>query len=374
MSLESEISERRSEVKSDAYPISIGELASLYQQEELNLYPDFQRFFRWTLRQKSRLIESLLLGIPIPSIFVTQRSDGKWDVIDGLQRLSTIFEAMGILKDRNGNALPPLVLESTQYLPSLGGKRWPHKGEEPEKNNLLISGEAQLLIKRSKLDVKIVLRESTASTKFELFQRLNTGGAFTSDQEVRNAMLLMASKDFFQWFETLSTDPNFVACTPLTDRAVEEQYRLELLTRFLVFRTAEESDYKDIADLKDFLDQRVVSLSQIDQKARALEEEAFRMTFSLLASDPGEDSFRRYNQDKKSFMGPFLISAFEAVGVGIGYHALSKDAKNLDSKELVKRIKKLWENKEFLNGIGSGVRASSRIPVTISLGRKLFAP
>jgi hypothetical protein len=96
---------------------------SIYEKHEVDIHPEFQRFFRWSLRQKSRLIESLLLGIPIPQIFVAQRPDGVWDVVDGLQRLSTIFQLAGILLGEHGETLEPLPLEGTTYLPSLQGGR-----------------------------------------------------------------------------------------------------------------------------------------------------------------------------------------------------------------------------------------------------------
>src|SRR5262245_12648157 len=124
MGLQEEIDKTRAEIRSDGYAVSISEWMSIYEKNELDIHPEFQRFFRWTLRQKSRLIESLLLGIPIPQIFVAQRADGIWDVVDGLQRLSTILEFAGILKDENGKPVPPITLESTTYLPSLGGRRW----------------------------------------------------------------------------------------------------------------------------------------------------------------------------------------------------------------------------------------------------------
>ena len=92
MGLDQEIEAKRAEVRTDGYPMSIGELINLYRDGELDIHPEFQRFYRWSPEQKSRLIESIMLGIPIPSIFVSQREDGVWDVIDGLQRLSTIFE------------------------------------------------------------------------------------------------------------------------------------------------------------------------------------------------------------------------------------------------------------------------------------------
>lgn len=151
MSLQAEIDKNASEIYTDGYPMSIGELVNLYEGKEIDIHPEFQRFFRWTLNQKSRLIESILLGIPIPSIFVVQRSDGVWDVIDGLQRLSTIFEFIGILKGQEDTVLPAIQLEKTRYLPSLEGKFW-----EIKDNKSSLTTPQRLLIKRAKLDVKIL--------------------------------------------------------------------------------------------------------------------------------------------------------------------------------------------------------------------------
>lgn len=217
MSLSEEIAERRRAINTDAYAMSIGELVNLYRDDELDIHPEFQRFFRWSDEQKSRLIESLLLGIPVPSIFVQQRQDGVWDVIDGLQRLSTIFQLVGILKNEEGGVVDPLILRGTKYLPSLEDKRW---GDEAANN--ILDREQQLLVKRSKLDVQIVLRESDEASKYELFQRLNTGGSLLSDQELRNCILIMVNRDFYHWLVALAQDPNFRSCIALTDRAVEE--------------------------------------------------------------------------------------------------------------------------------------------------------
>lgn len=79
MSLREEIQEKRKEIVVDAYAMSIGEIVNLYNDEELDVHPEFQRFFRWDDNQKTRLIESILLGIPIPPIFVSQKTNGKWD-------------------------------------------------------------------------------------------------------------------------------------------------------------------------------------------------------------------------------------------------------------------------------------------------------
>ena len=68
MGLRSEIEARRKEIRTDAYPMSVGEWISLYERDEIDIHPEFQRFFRWTEEQKTNLIESILLGIPIPPV------------------------------------------------------------------------------------------------------------------------------------------------------------------------------------------------------------------------------------------------------------------------------------------------------------------
>ena len=102
MSLQKEIDRKKQNIQTGRYSLDIGAIISMYREGEIDLHPEFQRFFRWNRLQKSRFIESLLLGIPIPSIFVYQRDNGVWDVIDGVQRLSTIFEFVGILRDEKG--------------------------------------------------------------------------------------------------------------------------------------------------------------------------------------------------------------------------------------------------------------------------------
>ena len=97
-----EIEQAQRLVRTDAYQMSIGEIVTMYEDKEITIDPEFQRLFRWEIGQKSKLIESLLLGIPIPSIFVFEKDDGTWELIDGLQRISTILEFMGRLREGDG--------------------------------------------------------------------------------------------------------------------------------------------------------------------------------------------------------------------------------------------------------------------------------
>lgn len=366
MTLQQEIDKTRAEIRTDGYPISIGEWISIYEKKELDIHPEFQRFFRWSLRQKSRLIESLLLGIPIPQIFVAQRADGIWDVVDGLQRLSTIFQFAGILLDENGNKLEPLTLEATPYLPSLDGRRWDDSGH-PDQS---LDSAQRLLIKRAKINVSIILKESDDMAKFELFQRLNTGGSMLSDQEVRNSILVMMNPQFYRWLRALSQDVNFAACVALSDRAVEEQYDMELVLRFIVFRTMAPPDFANLGDLGEFLTDKAKALAQDKAFNFKAEEWAFKETFGLLAATLGDDAFRRYDKKKNRFVGGFSVSAFEAVAIGIGYNPAKAKA---DTSVIEKGVTKMWADKQFTDNSGSGIRASSRVPKIIPYGRAVFA-
>ncbi len=370
MTLQNEILQRRNDIRTDGYSMSIGELMNMYRDGELDIHPEFQRYYRWTDLQKTRLIESILLGIPLPSIFVSQKQDGSWDVIDGLQRLSAIFEVAGILKDKTGQAVSPLVLTGTDYLPSLAGKRW--ESENPED---AIGGDNQLLIRRTKLDIKIVLRESTATSKYELFQRLNTGGSHLTDQEVRNVMLIMVNPQAHEWVDQLASLEAFKQCIALSDRLLDEQYHLELALRFIVLRRVPEGDLRNIGDIGDFLDKGSLKFAQAaDFAGRALiEKQAFEFTFQTLADTLGENSFQRYDPNKQKYLGMFLISSFEAIALGLGYHYEEfKEGANLP--DIRNGAVGLWTTKDFTDNSGSGIRASSRIPHIVPLGRKVFAP
>ena len=369
MSLDQEIGARRAEIRSDGYPMSIGELINLYRDKELDIHPEFQRFFRWSDEQKSRLIESILLGIPLPSIFVSQREDGVWDVIDGLQRLSTIFELVGILENEEGKKLPPLTLRKTRYLPSMEGKKW-----DDDNPSACIGNPNQLIIRRSKIDVKIILRESSESSKYELFQRLNTGGSQLSDQEVRNVALIMVNPDAYRWIAELARDESFQSCIALSDRMLDEQYHLELVTRFLVFRNLDESELSSVGDIGDFLTDRISEMVQSGDflTKREKEETAFKSTFAWLANSLEERSFRRYDASKGRHLGGFLISAFEPIALGIGYNVESYSG-NMGFGKIEELVKELWTNSEFTSRSAGGIRTAARLRSTVPLGRRLFA-
>ncbi|CAM2070134.1 DUF262 domain-containing protein [Sulfidibacter corallicola] len=370
MSLREEIEKGRAEIKTDDYSMSIGEWLNLYENDEIDVHPEFQRFFRWSNEQKSRLIESILLGIPLPQIFVSQRSDGVWDVVDGLQRLSTIYEFAGVLRDENGGKVKPLILGATKYLPSLENKTW-QQDEDQEPFNAFSQTE-RLFIKRAKLPVSIILKESDKSSKYELFQRLNTGGSPLSDQEVRNCLLVRMNPDLYRNLRKMADYDDFKDCTSLTDKALAEQYDLELVLRFVIFRQMDIDDFRAIRDVSEFVTEKMIELAQRDDSLNIIQEEyrVFSDTFSILNSATSSDSFRRYSSEKDKFLGGFLLSGFECVALGIGYNIENKSLVQADQIE--SRVKEVWGNQIFIKNTGSGYRAPQRMPKIVPLGREAF--
>ncbi|HZQ20815.1 MAG TPA: DUF262 domain-containing protein [Terriglobales bacterium] len=365
MALDDEIGEKRKEIRTDGYPVSIGEWISLYQNNEIDIHPEFQRFFRWTAAQKTNLIESILLGIPIPPIFVSQRKDGVWDVVDGLQRLSTIYQFLGILKDEDGKLIDPLVLESTKYLPSLGGKRW----EDLTFVTNSLSPESRLLIKRSKIEASIILRESDATAKYDLFQRLNTGGSQLSPQEVRNCILVMLNRDLYWWLRALANHKSFVSCTALSEHPVQEAYDIELVLRFVIFSRIALEDVAQVGDVGVFLTERMRKIASDATFSQAVYENSFKSTFDMLDRTVGSDAFKRYDVDKKKHAGGFLLSQYEVVAFGLGYN-IDNPVTETNIPEIISSI---WSTADYTKWSGAGMTATRRLPKLIPLGRKLFA-
>lgn len=369
--LQEQINEARVHVHTDSYPMSIGELVNLYDDGELDIHPEFQRVYRWTDEQKSKLIESILLGIPLPSIFVAQRRDGIWDVVDGLQRLSTILSFQGKLRDENNKICKPLTLSSTKYLPGLKGMKWDCP-DDPEHE---IDIEVKRIFKREKIDIKIIKKESEGDTKFELFQRLNTGGTKLSDQEVRNCMLLMVNNEAYYWLKDLSSYPDFNTSLPITEKQEEESYALELAFRYIVHRHYNEDIKKLHTDVGPYLDAELNAIFKTGSGFDYTKEKViFHKAFSLIAKALGEDSFKKYNHTKKRYEGAISLPVFEAVTFGI---SKAIESQKYNDEMLIEKIiiqtKALTNHAKFIEILDKRVRPLDRMVSMNELGMELFS-
>lgn len=362
MTLESELKKARKDVVTDGYDMSIGELVSLYKGQELTINPEFQRYFRWDEGRKTRFIESILLGIPIPPIFVFQTHDGGWELVDGLQRVSTLLQFMGELLDGDGKLVTPLVLDGTKLLPSLSQKSW--------KGSKALSQAQKLDVRRARMRVEILKRESDPTSKFELFQRLNTGGASLSEQEVRNCTLVMINPNLHDKLLLMSKKDTFRKCVSLSESALSRQLDVELVLRFVAFR---KSPYKKGLDVHDYLDSATIEIAQSKTAIRG-EEKLFDTSFQYIHEALGDRSFRRWDGGK--FTGKFLISVYEVLAFGVpsNINALSRLTAAKRKRFLAQRAKGLWSNATFTKYSGAGVRGSTRLSNLLPFAVKYFKP
>jgi len=350
--LKDAVDKKRREISSDNISMSIGEILNLYRDDELDIHPEFQRVFRWLPEQKSRLIESLLLGIPLPPIYVATNEGGKWEVIDGVQRLSTIFEFMGELygpkeKSDELEKKPPFQLSATKHLPEL------------DKMSFAALDQAlRLEFKRTRLDVKVLSRDSVGNNKgkFDLFERLNTYGQPLSPQELRNCVLVSLNPERFRWLKKLSEDQNFRDCTLLSDSQMQERYDMDLALRFLTLRDAKAINV--VVDVHDFLRERMEEIALDDSYDEASEAKTFHEVFEFLEQSIGSDAFRSWNSSK-GFRGGFSLGGYEGIAIIIGRH-WSKIKRKKASFNVREFIETVWSQPEY-NKSFSGLRARERM-------------
>lgn len=373
--LQDEIDKRAQEIHTDRYSMSISEAVSMYHDGDLDIHPEFQRIFRWNLEQQSRLIESVFLGIPIPAIFVAQRRDGVWDVVDGVQRLSTILRFMGALNDENGQTVGSMPLVASEYLKHLTGIVWSDEilVDESESKMLTALSDAQRRVfKRARLDFHIIQKESDERAKFDLFQRLNSGTRL-SEQEARHCLAVMLDPEFSKWLYGLSEYPAYDNTMAISEKQEQESYGVESVLRFLSFTNSTADELNKMRDVGDFMTHKMREFIDDPSFDRTEEAQKFKFVFGLLNEQLGEDAFKRPTTSNGSARR-FSISAFEAISVGL---ALNHERwKALKPSELHRRLEEaihnVWEDQEFQERAGSGKRANQRIPFMVKIGNRHF--
>ncbi len=342
----------------------------MYKEEEFIINPDFQRLFRWEIGQKSKLIESLLLGIPLPSIFVFERDDSTWELIDGLQRISTLLEFMGELKDpTTGQLKPPTALVATKYLPSLDRAVWATSEQvvdvPVDDQNPLMSPQ-QLAIKRSRLSVEILKRPSDNATKYDLFQRLNAGGIAANAQELRNCIIIMANVQYAAFMRGLAESQVFLTVLAASEDQIEKQRHMEYVSRFLAHTYV---PYDGKLDVEEFVDEGIVALATANETQQA--GATFNATFNLLNQAHGANALRRFQNGVPT--GRVGLAAFEGIAVGVAKNIAHIQGKANPVDYVRQRITEFWQDPGVQNFFVAGLRGTTRIERTVPFGTVWFA-
>lgn len=370
MDLRTELIEKRGEIYTTQMTMSVGELISLYTDEEINLEPAFQRVFRWSEQQETNFIESILLGYPIPAIFVLQRQDGIWDVIDGVQRLSTIYHFVGILKNsENGGLHSPLKLKKSKILTGLEDKYYNCKNKDE-----CLDNASRIDFKRSIIPVIVMKHNSEKRSKFELFKRLNTGGSHLSDQEIRNALILMSNEDVYKKLSSYCEKDYFQDFLSLSDTKSNTRMDMDILTRFLVMRNYPNIEsVKNSEDINEFMDNAICDI--VSQKEYSVDEDlrVFDKLIKFLSTNISDDyCFKVYNSAEGRYKGGFNWVVFEIIAWGL---TVINDISIVESKKdpILDSIKSIKSTGEFVKSKGkSNVKVIQRLKLAKEEAEVLF--
>ena len=363
--LKDEIDLAKRTVTTDTVSISIGEVSTMYSSYELNILPEFQRLFRWGYEKKSNFVESILIGIPIPPVFVYENENGTWELIDGLQRISTILEFMGVLRDPDTSEPLRSKLIATKYLPSLDDVVWKSQ-EETEKP---LDTALQLFFRRHRIDFQILKYPSDPKTKYDLFQRLNRGGAYANEQEVRTCSMVLANADLTRRIRELCATQPFRDLFRLSDEQITQQKDIEYAVRLLVHTN---HDLPKRMDVQPFLDHGIIEVLSNPEAELALETVSW--VVSELYRILGTDAIIPPDERVDGISARFSLRALEGIAVGIARNRRVIMALPQPDDFIKERVANFWRQQEVVDMSASGLRGTVRLQRSVPFGNKWFNP
>lgn len=337
------------QLRTDAVDFSFGELVNLHTSKEIVIAPEYQRLFRWSDEQRSRLIESILVELPIPPIFLIEGEDGILELIDGLQRVSSVIQFISP-KDIG---LGQLVLSGCDLVPQLNGMTFEH-----------LSLADRLRIKRTGIRAIIIRKQGEELIKYELFKRLNTGGALLSAQEIRNcsSRMVAGGAEFYKTLQNLAASEAFrTAIQRLPDTMRDQKADEELVLRFFAVKNYLEG-YK--GNVEDWLDSYMEHILFGSLPFKSEEETTiFNNVFDFISQVFGGDAFARTKGGEGT--GRLAPAYFEAAAGGV--LRTMPDVLAKDPQDLRDRLYALYGSNEFRDVTGPGANTIPKLHGRIDL-------
>ncbi|WP_158322662.1 DUF262 domain-containing protein [Acidisphaera rubrifaciens] len=296
----------------DSYDVTVDELIRRFSQKRIEIAPVYQRQFRWAEKQQSELVESLLLGIPVPPLFMATNSRSaervQWEVVDGLQRLLTLVNFAGDAATRRivHPNQPPLKLTKLDKLKLLNGYEF---SELPvDIGSLLMDRPMKVVVLNDKSDLQV---------RFDLFERLNTGGVALTQQEVRSCIYRGPFMDFI---EKCAKSDRFLSVIRLPENRMKDGTPEDFTLRFFAFYYRYQLFDHSV---KDFLNDFAKEFRyNTDTNAMDI---TFEKTFSYLA--------KLFPDGIKTRKGQTPVNLFEAISVGAAL-AITQEARPLVQNQM----------------------------------------
>lgn len=320
--------------------------------DQIKINPSFQRRDRWDEERQSRLIESLLMNVPIPPVFLGEDEYGHYVVLDGRQRLTAIQNFLN----------NTLELVGLKVWDDLNGARF---------IDLVKRGLDKHLTRRF-ISAIALLKESSPIVKYDVFDRLNTGGVKANEMEVRNAVF---RGEFTDLLHELSRSAGFCKLWGISEDDIDAQSNqlyqkmtdLSIVLRFFSLFKPEGMDlpFKDY--LGAFMEERN-SLYEKDKtlksKYKFLFDQAVENTLKVF----GDAAFRNVNKNNNNRSIPIS----DAVMISLADLATEKF-----TPEIIEKIKieysRLFELPEFVKAISTGTNGKGAIKNRIALAREAFS-
>ncbi|NET56251.1 MAG: DUF262 domain-containing protein [Symploca sp. SIO2E6] len=348
ISLKESIDEKMGEVRTEALDLSFGEIVNLYAANELIIQPEYQRLFRWSDVTKSRLIESILLELPIPQIFVIENANGVLELIDGLQRVSSVIQFIDASFLKWEKPLSPLQLQGCDLIKDLNDKFY---------NDLSLT--LKLRIKRSSIRTIIIKRQSKYFLRYEMFKRLHTGGESLEPQEIRNCSARMVGDkgiNFYEFLNQKAINSDFIKC--IESLPEESKYKKgdeELVLRFFASKNAQDCFRGSVTDWLDLYMESIL-LEEVNFNYN-IESQNFDILFYFLAKTLGKNAFVSYKKyQPQRNLNP---AYFEAITVGT-FNVLDQ-IKNFPSEQVRKKIIETTQGDNFKQYTGLGANKKSSL-------------
>lgn len=314
---------------------TIEQLLRRIDEEALDLAPDFQRQANiWKPDVKSRLIESILIRIPLPAFYVDATDEDNWLVVDGLQRLSSLKH---FVSDKSENRLK---LTGLEYLTELEGKTY----DELERRY-------QRRIEETQVTVYLIEKGTPPEVKYNIFQRINTGGVKLSPQELRHALNPGKATKLLA---KLARTQEFQQLVDLSEAKKKRMDDREFILGFLAFTLTSYKDYKNYqnGNRDSFLSQALFKANKLSEEELNNIENNFKKVMITANEIFGRNAFRKLsNKNKRKY--PVNKSLFEAWTVNLNKlnNAEIQVLKNHKQELINCFIKYVDNDKEFLASI-----------------------
>jgi uncharacterized protein with ParB-like and HNH nuclease domain len=271
-----EIDPSERKLHTQAYDKSVGDLITMIDDEDIFLNPSYQRSYIWSNRQASLLVESILLNVPIPVLYMAEDHDAIWNVVDGLQRLNSLnrflkneFRLVGldVLKEFN------------------------------RKNFQELTPKAQRILKKGIIRTIVISNDSHHEIKFDIFMRLNRGSIKLNEQELRNCLYRGNLNEALKEWRKNDLFKKMIGLKSPHKRFIDA----EIILRFLAISENYDRESQELKNysgqMKNFLNNYMENHHRISQENLAKLESKFTSTVDKVFSIFGEDAFRKIKQE-----------------------------------------------------------------------------